>query len=445
MLNESFLYTLLLLFLPTQFGKHFWPTYSHLLGFRVDYLSPTFYVTDALLLLLFFTVLFRQRLVFSRRNFQKTLPYLLFVCFLIITILPSRSHLVGFYSLIKVLELLFFGWVTVRSLSSPALYRIVPWVFGIAVICESLLGLAQVLSRGSLNGLFYFLGERSITSLTPGAATAVINGEIFLRPYGTFSHPNVLAGFLLLGLVYIFSSRMAFSFRPAPLFQIAVLLFGSVGLLLTLSRIPSILWLLFLTYQGVRKARELLGTKRLFTARTLFFTALGVTGTIASIVLLRTYFFLLLHRIAESSLLEESFVVRADLMRTALRLITEHLLIGVGLGNFLITSIQYRDPQEPLFYAVQPVHNIFLLLWAEIGTLGLILFIWFVVRSYRHAGTAGKRMLFIVLLLGLFDHYLLTLQQGQLLLAFVLGYCWVRAKALPSGDLTVSSQKISLI
>src|SRR5476649_2203358 len=41
---------LLIFLLPTQLGIHFWPNFSLLLGIRVDYLSPTLYVTDVVIL-----------------------------------------------------------------------------------------------------------------------------------------------------------------------------------------------------------------------------------------------------------------------------------------------------------------------------------------------------------------------------------------------------------
>src|SRR3989338_9410931 len=50
---ENALFFLTLLFLPTQLGRHFWPSFSYILGIRTDYLSPTLYLTDILILLLF--------------------------------------------------------------------------------------------------------------------------------------------------------------------------------------------------------------------------------------------------------------------------------------------------------------------------------------------------------------------------------------------------------
>src|SRR5438552_2386080 len=42
---------LLILFLPTQLGLHFWPAWAMVLGRRIDYLAPTVYGTDILIIL----------------------------------------------------------------------------------------------------------------------------------------------------------------------------------------------------------------------------------------------------------------------------------------------------------------------------------------------------------------------------------------------------------
>src|ERR1035437_10261792 len=56
-LSAIFFY-LLVLFLPTQLGKHFWPNFSYVYGIRIDYLSPTLYFTDLLVIgLILFWVL----------------------------------------------------------------------------------------------------------------------------------------------------------------------------------------------------------------------------------------------------------------------------------------------------------------------------------------------------------------------------------------------------
>ena len=50
---QRLLFFALILGIPTQFGRHFWPDFSFVSGVRVDYLSPTLYVTDILIFLIF--------------------------------------------------------------------------------------------------------------------------------------------------------------------------------------------------------------------------------------------------------------------------------------------------------------------------------------------------------------------------------------------------------
>ena len=47
---HRWLFYLLLLLIPTQLGYHFWPDFAFVNGIRVDYLAPTIYLTDLLIL-----------------------------------------------------------------------------------------------------------------------------------------------------------------------------------------------------------------------------------------------------------------------------------------------------------------------------------------------------------------------------------------------------------
>jgi O-antigen ligase len=442
------LFLLLLFLLPTQLGKHFWPEYSLVSGFRVDYLSPTIYTTDILICLLVLLSLFRLRHHSPTRVFTAILPYVLVLFFLFLTILPAESCSAGGYSLLEVAELLFFGWYTSALLASPALLALSTRVIAITVLGESVLALLQVSARGSLGGMLYWVGERTITALTPGAATTVLGGEVVLRPYATFPHPNVLAGFLLLGLTWILLRPQDFSTRPArsaaaaagqmrrlspiAFLRVGSLLLGSLGLFSTLSRIPILLWGVVLFGYGCFQLRQRLQTRRsLPLSRKPWSLTAILLGVLALGFLLLPLLTLMAERFAGSSLNEESFLVRWDLTQIAWQLIRAHPLLGVGLGNFLLNSAPLRAPETPLFLAVQPVHNLFLLILAETGVLGLFLWCWFLIRSFRAAFISTRIVLGLLLLLGLFDHYFLTLQQGQLLLAFFLGLCWTgRARRL---------------
>lgn len=408
---QHILFYLLILFLPTQLGKHFWPSWSFVYGQRIDYLSPTLYVTDVLAILLFMASLLKRELVMSKK-------FLFIILFLSFSIYFSKSPFAGWYFLLKFLEMSFVAWLVLRQ-TQKVNKEILSLLFSIGVILESILAAAQFFLHRSVGGLLYFLGERTFNADTPGIANASIHGTLVLRPYGTFSHPNVLAGFLLLGmlLVWYFSSNRVKQSRKIEIFGFtlfvrtmvyASLIIGSLGLLLTLSRTTILfggLVLLIVLFKHFYK-------KAIFV--------------IFLIILCLILFPTLFYRFAPSTF-EESARQRLQLFSAAWHMLIHAPLFGVGLGNF-ISSL-------PSSVLLQPVHNIFVLWTTETGILGGAIMLLFIsgigkglFEKWKKSSDKARRLHFplgllgaSIIILGMFDHYFLTLQQGQLLLAFVSG------------------------
>lgn len=69
----------------------------------------------------------------------------------------------------------------------------------ISAILQSFIAIIQFLLQKSIG--LTFLGESIFSVFDPGVAKIVINGDIFVRSYGFFPHPNILGGFLALSLV----------------------------------------------------------------------------------------------------------------------------------------------------------------------------------------------------------------------------------------------------
>ena len=113
--------------------------------------------------------------------------------------------------------------------------------------------------------------------------------------------------------------------------------------------------------------------------------------------------------------------------QSAIDLIKESPLLGVGLGNFVPVLASMYDRLQP--WVLQPVHNIYLLIASEAGLLGLLAFLAFLFLTIKSAwphrrDLFASNLLFIVyclLLIGLFDHFLLDIQQGQILFWLMLG------------------------
>jgi O-antigen ligase len=435
---ETILFALFILFLPTQLGKHYWPDFSLVLGLRIDYLSPTLYVTDILLILLFFVWIANQL------RTQKTLPvfrksrgaalYTSFTAFLIISVVVSGNIGNGFYHIAKFLECSFAAYYTAKAVGKTISLENLAGILSIGVIGESLLAAIQYTLHSSVGGLIYFLGERTFNSGTPGIANASINGELILRPYGTFSHPNVLAGYLVITMLmiifYLFPSKNKLMKSLAT----TALFLGTSALLLTLSRVAITLWLLFILSFLIWQIR------RTFTKS----AKSAIVSILIFVLLLFSAWFTfsqtLSPRFLQTALTEEAVVQRSALITVAWHMITMHPLVGVGLGNFLPALAIARSPLSLELY-LQPVHNIFLLVAAETGLLGLSVFGWFTYSMYlkllgrmRRSKTKSREILGMIsllttlVILGQFDHYLITLQQGQLLFAMIVGLCFTDGK-----------------
>ena len=94
-------------------------------------------------------------------------------------------------------------------------------------------------------------------------------------------------------------------------------------------------------------------------------------------------------------------------------------LFGVGLGNFTSIMQQYLSVKlQP--WLIQPVHNIFLLMFNEIGLLGGLGFIglfgFFFSRLIERKSRFSYIMMSIwavIVVIGLFDHYFVSLYQGN--------------------------------
>ena len=257
---QQFLFYCLILFIPTQFGRHFWPDFSFVKGVRIDYLSPTLYATDILIFSLFiFWIVSKNKFLISNfkfliksqfSNFKITI--VVFLVFLIVGISMSKSPQVGILGLIKLLEFIFLGFYVARNISKLKLQNIL-LMFSIGIIFESFLAISQYINHGSLQGIFYFFGERFFNSNTAGIANASLGGELFLRPYGTFPHPNVLAGYLVIGMTLILGRIKNHESRITKTIFILTLAIGTASLFLTLSRIAILLWLIVVVFYFIRK------------------------------------------------------------------------------------------------------------------------------------------------------------------------------------------------
>ncbi len=425
------LFFLILLCIPVQLGKHFWPDFAFVNGLRIDYLSPTFYLTDFLIILAFIETLPRVfRSLFSFRG----MVVLLIVIFLISRALSSPSPSNSLFGVARFVEIVFLSLYISWFIGQKKLQTTIRTVVGLSVILVSWLTVWQSVVQSSVGGIWYFMGERTFTSVTPGIANASLQGSLILRPYAAFPHPNVLAGFLVIMLAYLlFPPSLS---RPQNrlrryLPSVAILL-GIVSLILTLSRTATVVMGLILFVWLLKATIK---------------TRLQKSLLVASMVLLAILVFQtgLINRFTSLSFIDEAVSIREFLLTQTITMISHNFWVGVGMQNFLPVLGQQLVPAPPAFF--QPVHSFYLLLLSETGGIGLGIFFVFlsvsllrISRSNPSTRLGKLIVLGVFLLLGTTDHYLYTLHQGQLLTAFVFGVIFAD-DPLPGGNRALSSRE----
>lgn len=397
---KEFLLWSFFLFLPTQLGYHFWPKQAYVWGLRIDFLSPTIYLTDLLILSLAFSSwpLWGKWLKKGWKNKTKILSLGLVLFFLVLNIIFSARPLVSFYRFLRLGEFFFLIFFLKRFQ-----FSLWPQALLLGNLVSSFLAWGQVFKGSSLGGVFWWLGERSFNLATPGIALAQVGNHLLLRPYATFSHPNSLAGFLLVSLFLLWGARESFKNK---IFFNLVFFFLSLTLFLTFS---------FAAYLGAGLVFIIFLGKK-WSGKGVF---VGLLLCIAVVLL----------SIKVGLVEQKSLNERLVLAQNALVLIKKRPLLGVGLGNFIPAQAEMLPFLRQDVNLLQPVHNIYLLIASETGLIGLLVFITMAVKIFWRAGNVplhyrayAIRPYLLILFLGLFDHYWLTLPQNFLLFAVVLGF-----------------------
>lgn len=391
----------LIFLIPSQVGYHLWPDFAYVFGIRVDYLSPTIYLTDVLIILLFiFWATAKPKI--ERRTIFWIIAFSLFAT---VNVSFAKSTPIAIYKWIKIFELLFFGYY-IFSIKKLDIKKQIILPLTASILFFSLLGILQFFKQGALGGPLYFLGERSFSATSAGIALVDIGGSLYLRAYSTFSHPNSFAGFLLVGLILVFFSKEKRKLK-ALVFSL-----GVAALLLTFSLGALTGLIVILLFYLLRRI-----SPHIFKKILIALTFLAVFLSLALAAYSKGY-------TGRASNLPEEFLNRLVLAAAAGKIFSTSPVWGVGLNNFVVGLGEIKLVSGVTWW-LQPVHNIFLLVLTETGILGLLMFAFLLVKASSTAAAKGKipfglALIFIVVT-GVVDHYWLTLQQNQLLASLVLG------------------------
>ena len=424
-------------------------------------------------------------LKFEKGNLGKSIPYqkmrmqglfALLFAFLVVALLStirSDSLEISFYRFFRVFEGgLLFAYI-VKNISTITSFIKSITCFVIAAFFQAMLGMLQYLLQKSVG--WKFLGEVDLAPTIQNVAKIDVAGEKLIRAYGTMPHANVLGGFLLIGLIFSLLLVMLTLLKKENLFlnifqsnsislkddrqgkkpvdkaktrqkktlRVLAIVFFAVyfGLILSFSRsaylailLSPILFIISLSFFKEDYLKKLLEMIRYFIKQhktllvVLILLLVIFTGPFVPHILSKTT--------VSEQIGDYSVQGRLWYAEIAVKMLRTNPDFGVGPGMFTLNMSEYVSSETDMkWWQYQPVHNVILLISAELGITCLLLFIafigWLISLSYitfKRKNFLGKLLLSVSLisLFGLivimqFDHYLWTLQQGSLLLWFIIG------------------------
>jgi len=311
-------------------------------------------------------------------------------------------------------------------------------------ILAGLRGIAEFVSQGLVSPLFL--------KLFPGLSSISVK-TYNLRAYGTLPHPNILSALFFVGLminIYLLYRNKRSLDGGRKTWQTIVLSLSLVliftGQLVSFSRtgwvlsgVGALVWLaiIFLRYRRTEIFHMKYGAQRPQAFEYQPGRVAYILGLLIMIAAVNLFAFgpqikdrlLGTNGFAEVAA-DQSVMYRAELNKIAWSMVKANPIFGVGERNFVVKMDNY-SAEKIMPDLHQPVHNIYLLIWAEAGIFGLLSFvlaIYFIVRHgfslLKSEPLLGSTMLIIFfgfLFWGFFDHFLLSIHQGSLAFWLVAG------------------------
>ncbi len=430
---EKTLFYLFLILIPFQIRIFVRPANN-------EWDSIFIYLGDVILFLVFVLFLSRKPKIeqFLRQNWS--LVILLFVAF--VSIFVSSAIEISVFRWLKLVEfVLFFIYIRTRLRTPNFELRIILQTIVYSGIFQVILAVIQFIKQGSIG--IRFIEAGTFDPNLPGVANFLLNNERILRAYGSLTHPNVLAGFLLLAIFCLYRLLIGSKFevqslrikKPIFLLSLPILI---CGLFLTFSRVAIMAFvfgsigLFLIEFFKLRKLEHT--EQRLESGKTLI--KIFILVFVSCLLVTTILFPYIKARFFTVSIQEQAVDLRFFYNQMALSMIKEKPILGVGVGNFVnyshnysiflraATKIAGESVNQIPEWIFQPAHNIYLLIISEIGVFGLLAFLIFVGKSLiRGTKQALKHgivsctliLVFCFLVIALSDHYFWTLQSGGIM------------------------------
>lgn len=413
------LFSLFILLIPWQTR---WIIYGRGMGGHLwQYGLISLYVSAIILFLagLFFALSHKKEMHFSKNKFL----YFLFA-YAIVVSLFSPLPAVSFYYLFLIYSAALFAYL-VRFLPKFAVFRMLL----ASGMIQGLLAIYQLLIQRVVGNKWLGIAEHLPANL--GTAVVQVGDQRLLRAYGSLPHPNILGGFLFVAIfvgiylwinVYKRSEKKGWDqpFKKKYLADFAFIITGLVittyGLLASFSRSAVLalgLSLFSLLLINIFRRRWLAVSVFVKYIVIFFLVFLSFNSWFPGAWGVRWNM--------EGRLEQQSIEQRVDTYDQLGWKDYQTGFFGQGLG--MNTWMIHKEHPELAAYDIQPIHDYFILLLAEVGMIGAFLLfnlVRMIVKSANQVDIMSTSMILGLIVIGLFDHYLWTSWTGWLLVALGL-------------------------
>jgi len=386
----GFLATLFFVSVPFQVGPHFWQNNLNPYGMRLDYLSVYIYPVDIFAIMLSFYCIFHYKNLISRSSLFKIM--LILFCWNLIQLFWVEQWMAHLAWSLRILAGYLSGLTLYLNFHLISRFFFKSIILLLLII--AIMSVGQMQNRGSLGGFWYFLGERHFNLQTPGIARSDIGGVLVMRPYASFSHPNVMAGFIL---VILWLGMRAVGKEINNFKKIWLIIISAFLIFISASQIA---WLGLL----ILLISELIMPRLSSKARVcvlVFMTLLTIFGPLFLLSL--------------SDFRQDISMRNEILLGTNLDYLD--ILLGTGwFGSLLTKSV--GD-----YYLLQPTHNALWELGMSLGLLTTLIFCILLCKQVKiYLNHENTQLIILILWLTAFDHYLLSQTQTFYVTLIALSY-----------------------
>lgn len=451
----SFIYCLMLMVALPLGMRMQWPTkWSYFLGHFSDFTSIFLYLTDFLLILMIvFWFLDIAKKFWETGDWDDwTLGVWQGLAVLLFGFLAfwgwyscvwSLDKTLGIYKAIRLSEVfLLFSYLVLVVGKNRRWF--ITWIFLLAgIFLQAIWGIVQYIIQHDFG--WQKLGEVVLNKDALGVAKVAVGGEKIVRSYGSLPHANAFGLYMWLGLIVLFcllwnwsklekliSKKLSYWKNGGKWIWGFGLIFGVIGLAIMFSFSRTV-WLVsvlvtagfVLDWYLAKKKKKMIDVAiRKANSKVGIITVFFIAALIMLLGFMSNWSVFVSRSDVADLGQDVSLQTREYYDNLADQIIEQNYYRGTGIGNYLI-NVAFLDGKNMQWWQFQPVHNIFKLVWGELGVFGFIAMFLLLISMAAKVWFQNKRKYFWLSVVGglfvlmMFDHYFWDIWQGQLAWAVV--------------------------